>query len=353
MKKIFYFGWIIILLLFVFIGYRFYVSRENNRITEPLRAENYQEAMALKNEKDSLPPEEKPAEKSVEFLFAGDMMFDRYVNHTFKDIGFDHIFDNFDKSLFANKNIAFANLEGPVSSKPTTDDYPERSLSFNMPPETINTIKKLGLNGVSLGNNHTLNAGQSGFLTTQSLLAAAGLKYGGSQNGFDQNSVIRFDTDIPVSIIAVDYLAFNNLIAINEKIASEKSEGRFVVVFPHWGEEYSLKHSSSQRTAAQKFIEAGANLIVGNHPHVIQDVEIINNVPVFYALGNFVFDQTFSKDTQEGLVLTSTLKENSLSMEIHPFRSTQLKPALMNGADTKIVLDRINHGQSTIVVSSK
>lgn len=291
-------------------------------------------------------------EKSTSFVFAGDMMFDRYVNHVFKNIGFDHIFDNLDKTLFAGKDIAFANLEGPVSDVPVNDDYPERTLTFNMPPETISAIKNLGLNGVSLANNHTLNAGGGGFTTTQNLLKNAGLKYGGSQNGFDDGSVIRYDTGIPISIIAVDYLAFNNNSKINESIVSEKNTGRFVIVFPHWGEEYSLSHTASQENAAKSFINAGAGLIIGSHPHVVEDVEVINNVPVIYSLGNFVFDQTFSKDTQEGLIVSGKISETGLEISLYPIESKKLKPELAQDAIKSEMLNRIlnlNISQNNLV----
>lgn len=291
------------------------------------------------------------SEQKTSFTFAGDMMFDRLVNHTFKNIGFDQIFANLDKTYFANKDVCFANLEGPVSDQAIIDDYPARSLVFNMPPETIVSIKSLGLNGVSLANNHTLNAGAKGFATTEDLLKNANIKYGGSQNNFDEGSVIRYDSGIPVSIIAVDYLAYTNLGNIAASIQKEKGVGRFVIVFPHWGEEYSLTHSQGQRTAAQSFINAGADLIIGSHPHVVQDIEVINNVPVFYSIGNFVFDQTFSKDTQEGLILTGTITKKSLEINILPFRSANLKPSLMNEIDKKIILDRINKSNESIIIN--
>lgn len=280
-------------------------------------------------------------EKSTSFVFAGDMMFDRYVNHIFKDIGFNHIFDNLDKTLFAGKDIVFANLEGPVSDVPVNDDYPERTLTFNMSPETISTIKNLGLNGVSLANNHTLNAGGGGFTTTQNLLKNAGIKYGGSQNGFDDGSVIRYETEIPVSVVAVDFLSYTNTVKIDEAIKAEKDAGRFVIVFPHWGEEYSLSHTASQENAAKSFINAGAGLIIGSHPHVVEDVEVINNVPVIYSLGNFVFDQTFSKDTQEGLIVSGKISETGLEISFNPMESKKLKPQLAEENIKNQILERV------------
>ncbi len=282
--------------------------------------------------------------KSTSFVFGGDMMYDRYVNHIFKNVGFNHIFDNLDKTLFADKDIAFANLEGPVSDKPITDDYPERSLVFNMPPETISTIKNLGLNGVSLANNHTLNAGASGFATTQNLLKNAGTKYGGSQNGFDDSNIVRYDTEIPISIITVDYLAFSNNAKINTVIKAEKDLDRFVIVFPHWGEEYSLTHNATQENAAKSWIDAGAELVIGSHPHVVQDVGIYNNKPIIYSLGNFVFDQTFSKDTQEGLIIGGKITETGLELTFNPIESIKLKPQLLAAKNKSAMLSRILNG---------
>jgi len=282
-----------------------------------------------------------PVEKSTTFVFAGDMMFDRYVNHIFKNVGSDHIFDNLDKTLFTGKDIAFANLEGPVSSDPIADDYPERSLVFNMPPETISAIKNLGLNGVSLANNHTLNASAAGFATTQSLLKNARIKYGGSQNGFDDGSVIRYETEIPISVIAVDFLSFTNASKISETIKTEKDAGRFVIVFPHWGTEYDLVHSTSQKNAAEKWIDAGADLIIGSHPHVVQDIDIYNNKPIIYSVGNFVFDQTFSSDTQQGLIISGKITETNLELTLHPIESIKLKPQLASESTKKEMLNRI------------
>ena len=249
----------------------------------------------------------------ITFTFAGDMMFDRYINHKFKNIGFDHIFDSLDKSLFSNQDIRFANLEGPVSDQPIADDYPARTLIFDMPPETIQTLKNLGVNGVSLANNHSSNAGASGFKTTQNLLAAANIKYAGSQDGFDQSNILEFNTEIPVSIICVDYLSFQNNNVIDTAIKAEKSKEYFVIVFPHWGTEYSLTHTESQKAAADNWIDNGADLIIGSHPHVVEDFDIYKNKPIIYSLGNFVFDQPWSEETKHGLTVQLTYKNKELT----------------------------------------
>lgn len=334
----------ILFVLIIVAGFFFYqyLPRENNSAKAPVATPE-----SVEQASEAPAPEAEP----VTFVFAGDMMFDRNVNHNYKDIGFDKIFANLDKSIFEGKDIKVANLEGPVSNKPIDDDYLSHSLVFNMPPETIPTIKNLGLNGVSLANNHTLNAGASGFKTTKGLLDGAGIKYAGSQDSFDASSTMRFETEIPVSVIAVDLLSYTNVAEINKAIASEKKNGAFVIVFPHWGEEYALKHNSSQANYAMSFIDAGADLIIGGHPHVIQDVSVYKEKPIIYSLGNFVFDQYFSEDTQEGLILSGTITKENLTINILPFKSVKSQMKLMGTADKQKLLDRINGGKDTIEVS--
>jgi poly-gamma-glutamate synthesis protein (capsule biosynthesis protein) len=280
-------------------------------------------------------------EKTTTFTFAGDMMFDRYINHEFKNIGFDHIFDNLDKSLFSSQDIRFANLEGPVSAVPIVDDNPARTLVFDMPPETIQTLKNLGINGVSLGNNHSSNAGASGFKTTQNLLAAAGIKYAGSQDDFDQSNIVEFDTEIPISIICVDYLSFQKNTVIDAAIKTEKAKNYFVILFPHWGVEYALTHNQSQENAADNWIDNGADLVIGSHPHVVEDIDIYKSKPIIYSLGNFVFDQAFSADTQQGLILSGKITDKNLELTFDPIQSINLKPQLASLSVANQMLGRI------------
>lgn len=281
------------------------------------------------------------------FTFAGDMMFDRYVNHSFKNIGLDHVFDNLDKTLFSNSDIRFANLEGPISAEPIVDDHPARSLVFNMPPTTISALNVLSLNGVSLANNHTLNAGNSGFDTTKQQLDSVDIGYAGTQNGFSEdNNIIRYNTTIPVAIICVDYLAYSNNAKITAAIQAEKAKGEFVIIFPHWGTEYSITHTTSQETAAKTWIDAGADLVVGSHPHVVEDVDIYKNKPIIYSLGNFVLDQTFSADTQQGLIVSGTITAEKLELKIIPIQSIKLYPQLATDTIKNAMLSRILSSQN-------
>jgi poly-gamma-glutamate synthesis protein (capsule biosynthesis protein) len=270
-------------------------------------------------------------------------MFDRSVWHYYKDKGLKSIFSNFGERVFRGADLSLLNLEGPISATEIDDDWQSGSLVFNFPPETPSVLKYLNINSVSLANNHTNNAGNLGFTNTKKVLDEAGINYFGKPSGYDESSVLRIDGEIPISIIgimAIDNFDNQPLLA---KISAEKSAGRKVIIFPHWGVEYAPKHSISQERLAQSWISAGADLVVGSHPHVTQDFEIIEGKPVIYSLGNFVFDQFFSQETQEGLVIAGTITDSKITLSFLPTREKSVRPEFIRGEEKinkiKTVLD--------------
>ncbi len=278
-------------------------------------------------------PESRVVESTASFVVAGDAMFDRSVWHYYKDRGLKSIFSNFGERVFRGVDLSLLNLEGPISAGEIDDDWQSDSLVFNFPPETTSVLKYLNVGNVFLANNHINNAGNSGFINTKRVLSKAGINYFGKPNGFDESSILQIDGEIPLSVIgimAIDNFDNQPLLA---KISTEKSAGRKVIIFPHWGVEYAPKHSISQERLARSWITAGADLIVGSHPHVTQDFEIIDGRPVIYSLGNFVFDQFFSQETQEGLVLTGTITKEKITLTFLPTREKLVKPEFLRGEE--------------------
>jgi poly-gamma-glutamate synthesis protein (capsule biosynthesis protein) len=271
-------------------------------------------------------------EKSSTFLIGGDLMFDRNVYHNYQG-KLNTIFDNLGVRTFWGSDLALANLEGPISAKAIDDDWQSGSMIFNFPPETVNTLKYMHFNALSLANNHSSNAGQSGFQNTENVLGQAGIQYAGSQDNFDDSNLMRIKGDIPISVITLDQLVNPNQTKVVAMIKKEKAAGQFVIVMPHWGVEYQAKHDASQSGVAHSWIDAGADLVVGSHPHVTQDSEIYKNRPIIYSLGNLVFDQYFSKETQEGLLLGGTIKQGSLELSFFPIKSILSQPQMMTGAE--------------------
>jgi poly-gamma-glutamate synthesis protein (capsule biosynthesis protein) len=147
--------------------------------------------------------------------------------------------------------------------------------------------------------------------------------------------------------------------ALRKLIEDEKASERFVIIYPHWGNEYQTSHSAKQEETAHDMVDAGADLIIGSHPHVVQDSEIYKNKPIFYSLGNFVFDQTFSQETQRGLIIGVSIEKDSLTISFVPVESNQLKPRISTGNSREELIKRampeefINQAPNGIMVISR
>ena len=126
-------------------------------------------------------------------------------------------------------------------------------------------------------------------------------------------------------------------------MALAKSLADVVVVLPQWGVEYTADPTLRQRALAAAAVEAGADLVVGNHPHWVQAAEVVGDAFVAYALGNFVFDQTWSIETQQGAVLDAAFHGAQLKgIEYHPIRIVDLhQPVFAEPAEAQQILDRI------------
>lgn len=280
---------------------------------------------------------EYPAKsKSFTFVIGGDVMLGRAVAWKYNN-DVSQVFENLPLDVFQGHDLDILNLEGPVSSENITPNPTADNLVFNFPFNSIAALKTLGVNAVSLGNNHSENQGETGLTNTRNLLQDANITSIGSQNSFDTNSVAEFQgANIKMSVITINTLA--NKDDLTSTIQQEKQKGNLVLVFPHWGNEYQAKHSNPQTQMAHSWIDAGADLVIGSHPHVIQDAEIYSNKPIFYSLGNLVFDQNFSSETQHGLILTGNITDEKITIDILPTAIKNYQVEVLTGAEKDAVI---------------
>jgi len=274
------------------------------------------------------------------FMIGGDVMFDRSVNHLFADNQVE-IFSQFGRRVFWGTDLALVNLEGPISDIPIDDDTNPNNLIFNFPPESAETLKYIGVNAVSLANNHTLNKGSQGEVKTVNALKQAGIAAIGHQNSFDSSSSYQVAGPVPMTVVTINTLEQFDQQLVITAIQRAKEQGQFVLVMPHWGYEYQTHHSQSQESLTKEWIAAGAGLIVGGHPHVVQDVQLVDGVLVVYSLGNLVFDQYFSAETQEGLMVAGLVNKDSVQLSFYPHHSVNSQPEIWLGADRKQILDSL------------
>ncbi len=284
------------------------------------------------------PVEPEPA---VSFTIGGDMMFGRMIAHTFLKDGLWKSLDQLGSRLFWGTDAGIINLEGPVSDVPVPDNIQPNNLTFNFPPETIEALEYLKINAASLGNNHSANAGRKGLDTTHRLLDEAHIQaIGGPADTHATETAVSNGHNLMLHVIGFQTLAGAPNIIDQIKALKVDPKNR-VLIFPHWGNEYQYHHAKQQEQLAHDWIDAGADVVIGAHPHVIQDSELYKGKPIIYSMGNLLFDQTFSKETQQGLILSGEFTKKGLTLFALPVQSVKLKPSLMRGQTKREILDRL------------
>ena len=281
---------------------------------------------------------------SVSFLLGGDIMLDRSVadQYFFKNGGkFTQVVDKFSPRTFWGADLGMLNHEGPIASGPVDNNVTSNNLVFNFPPQSIDVVKALHVNAVSLANNHSLNAGQAGLENTRSVLTAAGVTPVGGPSDVDTVKALTISGQgISLHVITVLTLDSNPDLSSLIKSLKQTASDR-VLVFPHWGVEYQTTHSSGQASQAHAWIDAGADLVIGAHPHVVQDSELYKGVPIIYSMGNLIFDQGFSVETQRGMLVGGEFTDQGLRIFGLPVGIKSSAPSLLTGAEKATRLSRI------------
>lgn len=188
-----------------------------------------------------------------------------------------------------------------------------------------------------MANNHTNNFGLSGLQQTRVNLDNFQISYFGDPSNLESQLALNLKKEkLSISFIGYNQFESPKFTSIQGKIREEKQKGNFVVLYPHWGIEYEKKASAKEREIAQSAITAGADMVIGAHPHVVQDTDVYNGKPIFYSLGNFIFDQWFTPDVQEGLALLLTFNDDTLvSIELKPFIRERYQPQWLEGGERK------------------
>lgn len=258
-------------------------------------------------------------------LFVGDIMLSRSVGALMqKKNDYDFPFEKV-ANILKQADLAIVNLENPVSTRGIKVGS---IYSFRADPKVMQGLQYAGIDIVNIANNHIWDYGRDAFVDTLGYIKTAGINYiGGGNNFSDAHDAVIKDvrgtkiaflgyTDLISAKVAatntsagVAYLDENLMIADIEKAVSLSD---MVVVSFHWGEEYETIHNLKQETIAKKAIDAGASLVVGHHPHVRQDIQRYKDAWIAYSLGNFIFDQSFSKETMSGLLLEVIVKDKKI-----------------------------------------
>lgn len=303
---------------------------------------------------DYVKPEPPP---EVTMIAVGDMMLSRAVAKRMRLYGYDYPFASTSEFL-RSADITFGNLETSITPGPEVQSF---EMSFRADPESAGALRDAGFDIVSLANNHTPNFGEAGLEDTMQYLDEAGIVHVGA--GFDSEAHqpkfvtangIRFaflaynDRDVvPASYEASEDrlgTAFMRIDRMQAAVQGAKNFADIVVVSMHSGTEYELFPNDSQTAFARAAIDAGAEIVIGHHPHVVQTMEQYRGKYIFYSLGNFVFDQMWSQETRDGLALKILFTKEGVSeisyvaTEIHDYAQPRL---LEPGAHADGILGRL------------
>jgi poly-gamma-glutamate synthesis protein (capsule biosynthesis protein) len=229
------------------------------------------------------------------------------------------------RDLIKSADLAIANFENPA---PDAFHYHTRGTVFSANPKLIAGLAHAGIDWVGIANNHIRDAGGVGILQTIANLRKQGIATSGAGANL---AAARKPTILTVDGVKVAFLAYDTIAksyaatatragsaqmsakVLRTDVAAARTAGaQLVIVFPHWGTEYDPTPFAGQQALAHAAIDAGADLVIGNHAHWAGAVEVYEGKPIWYALGNFVFDQTWSIPTMEGVTLELTFRGATL-----------------------------------------
>lgn len=314
--------------------------------------------LAKKTEKSELPeglpqPVAEQA-KTTTLFFAGDIMLSRNVANKLIEARDYTLPFGRTADIIRDADISFANLESPFLDKLP---FAQQGLVFKADPQTINGLLEAGFDVLATANNHAFDQGLAGVNFTIIHLKSRGIIPIGTGPDCHEGAVFE-KNGLKFGFLAYSYAAYNDAgkqpsswvcdwkdmakVALDIKTLKPKVD--FLIVSTHTGTEYQRSPDDIDAQRARGAVDAGADLVVGHHPHWVQTIEQYRGKWIFYSLGNFVFDQMWSTDTREGLTLLATFKNQELSnIALHPvIIDDYCCPRWANETESLTILNKIN-----------
>lgn len=261
--------------------------------------------------------------KEVSVVFVGDIMLSRQIGKLMQvENNWFMPFELVAEDL-KNTDIVFGNLESVISDKGKDSGA---VYSFRADPRSLEGLLYANFSVVSVANNHSFDWGDSAFLDSIQRLKNSGiLPIGGGVNRENARDPVFIEKEgikfafLAYSEFAETFTEESFTAPIKEEFLEEdikKTEiagADIIIVSFHWGEEYKEESNDFQKYFGRRAIDFGADLVIGHHPHSVQEIENYKNGIIAYSLGNFVFDQNFSEATRKGLILKAVFRDKKIS----------------------------------------
>ena len=302
--------------------------------------------------------EQGAADDEVTLSFVGDILLAASVEKLMREHGWDYPYADA-LSYLSDADLTAGNLENPITRRGTPAE--DKQYVFKGAPESLPALRDAGFDIVGLANNHTLDMGVVGLMDTMEHLDAAGIPHVGAGN----DDVEAF---APVILeargVKVAYLSLSRVLPVAAwkadsdregvaetydparavraiKAASEQAD--LVIVMVHWGKERVDRPLDYQRQLARDYVDAGADLVIGSHPHVLQGFEQYNGKWIAYSLGNFIFNMTATPATADtGVLDARCTRSGDCKLKLHPMRQVKSQPKPLVGEEAAALLQRIS-----------
>ena len=274
------------------------------------------------------------APKNTVLTFTGDVLLTDYMINNYKRGGIKGLLDDKLYELLYNADINMINEEFPFSNRGTP--MPNKEYTFRTSTQYVSVLQDMGVDIVTLANNHALDYGTDALLDTFTTLDDAGIRYIGAGKNLDRAKKIEyFDVNgrriafIGASRVlpVVEWYATSNRPGMLstydptitcELIKEAKQQADYEVVYVHWGIEHTERPVKYQQDMGKKYIDSGADIVVGTHTHSLQGVEFYQDKPIVYSLGNFIFSK---KTTDTAMIKLEIDSDGNMNLAMYPCKA--------------------------------
>ncbi len=240
-------------------------------------------------------------------------MLDRSIRKDGEQYGYANLFSCL-KDDFSKYNEVIGNLEGTVTNfESVSKDAPyesPQSFRFTFDPIAVQSLKDIGLSIVSIANNHIQDFGDDGINQTIKNITEMNILNFGDPRKNVQRYIIKNINETNIA-----FIPYNEFFGTKEEVLEDLKNTQDIsdiqIIFAHWGSEY-VPPRKDVKNLAYNFIDEGADLIIGGHPHIVQEDEEYKGVKIYYSLGNFIFDQYWEDVVKNGEAISISILDKKI-----------------------------------------
>lgn len=294
------------------------------------------------------PEVEQPNDAVVSGAFVGDIMTGRYVEEITSRHSHSYLF-RYVQPFFDASDYVTGNVENPITER-EDEEREGKSITLRGEKEAVYAMDEAGFSTAALANNHTMDYGENALVDTLQAFDYSGIDgIGAGANMKEAQERISYQEKNGMTIATLSFSDIGGEAAVaNEEspgilnfnpevfvpmTAEANKHADLVIVHAHWGHEYNSRVSDRQRELAYALSHAGADIIIGHHPHVLESAEVYDGTAIFYSLGNFVFDQGWTRTRETALGQFHVLDSGETRFELTPMKIREASPAPLTSMD--------------------